>query len=181
MARLVAAFGLVVLASVFPLAASAQPQGQGGDGAPPVVRLSQLIRDAGYTLTDAEVAYLDADEQVQVQYVIPIVRVVTLLGPAESGLPDASVLPAVEAELQQVAALDPGASPQAPDSLARLRELAVGHRTAVRQAAVAWLAGLQAGDAEWRQRGADAFGTAQQSLGEWQQELIARYPPPAQP
>jgi hypothetical protein len=58
----------------------------------------------------------------------------------------------------------------------------VAHRTQVRDAARQWLAAVQAGEAEWLERGGDAYRAALQSMEGWQQELMARFPPPqAQP
>jgi hypothetical protein len=142
--------------------------------------MSQVIRDAGYALSDAEAAYLDNDQNVQVQYAAPLFRVLTLAGPA-SGLPDAAARVTIEDALQQITRLDPTSAPQPPASMQRLGELTLEHRAAIRRAAAAWLAGLQAGDPNWRESGMSDFNAAQQSLGSWQQEIVTRFPPPAQP
>ena len=139
--------------------------------------ISQLIRDAGHSLTDAEAAYLDADQQVGGQYVALLFQVVTLAGP-DPGVPDAATQANVVAELQRLLALDPAASPQAPPSLQALRELVVEQRAGIRRAAARWLEALQAGDPDWRLRGNDELAAAQQSLVSWQQELASRYPLP---
>jgi hypothetical protein len=138
---------------------------------------SQLIRQAGYTLTDAEAAYLDADQPIGQQYSTALLQVMALGGP-NAGLPDSTLQPAVEAVLQRLAALDPSATPDAPDSLQRVRTLAVEQRQATQRAATAWLAALQAGDPNWWQAGADDLAAANLALQNWQQELAARYPPP---
>ncbi|HLI28788.1 MAG TPA: hypothetical protein VKZ60_17115 [Chloroflexota bacterium] len=142
--------------------------------------MSQVIRQAGYSLTDAEAAYLDAEQQLQFEWVAPLWQVVTLAG-TESGLPDASTQAAIRAELEKLLAMDPTAGPAAPPQYQRLRELAVAQRQALQRAARAWLAALQAGDPDWRQRGADDAQAAQRALEEWAAEMVARYPPPAQP
>lgn len=142
--------------------------------------LSQVIRQAGHSLTDAEATYLDAEQQLQIAWVTPLWQIVTLAGP-EGGLPDASTQAAIRAELEKLLAMDPTAGPAAPPQYQRLRELAVAQRQALQRAARAWLAALQAGDPDWRQRGADDAQAAQRALEEWAAEMVARYPPPAQP
>jgi hypothetical protein len=142
--------------------------------------MSQVIRQAGHSLTEAEAAYLDAEQQLQIAWVTPLWQIVTLAGP-EGGLPDASTQAAIRAELEKLLTLDPTAGPPAPPQYQRLRELAVAQRQALQRAAQAWLAALQAGDPDWRQRGADDAQAAQRALEEWAAEMVARYPPPAQP
>ena len=154
-------------------AASDQPQG--------ITPMSQFLQQAGFSLDPAEASYLDADQNVQIQYVGPLFEAFRLAGSEESGLPDSAAQEQIVAALQKIVALDPNAAPQAPASLARLRELAVEQRAALRRAAVGWLSALQAGDENWRQRGADDFAAARQSLGAWNQEMLMRYPPPEQP
>jgi hypothetical protein len=172
---------VILLASTLAAGAWATPALQSGDAGPPIVPLSQIIREAGHALSDAEAAYLDADQLVQAQYAAPLFRVIGLAGPGTTGVPEGQVRLTIESELQSLAGLDPSAAPVAPPSLSRFRELAVEHRTALRRAAAAWLAGLQAADPDWRDRGAGDFAAAQQSLATWQQELLGRYPPPSQP
>lgn len=173
---------LVLLASALPLGTprvhAQLPPPWPGDPTQGMPSISQVIRQAGYALPDAEAAYLDADQAVQVQYMLPFAQVLRLAGPPDSGLPAAEHLAEIVALLQQVQALDPNAAPSAPPALERLRTLMVQHRAALQRVATAWLAALQAGDPEWRTRGADDFLAAQQALLEWQQELAARYPPP---
>jgi hypothetical protein len=159
-------------------AAQANGQNQGADAATvTTLSLSQIIRQAGYTLTDEEAAYLDADQAFGQQYSTALLQVVALGGP-NAGLPDSAVQPALEAVLQRLVALDPAASPEAPASLQPLRALAVEQREAARRAAVAWLDALQAGDPNWWQAGASDFAATNLALQNWQQELAARYPPP---
>jgi hypothetical protein len=180
MHRLTVAFALflavAVLSSAPPAAAQVPPLGDPSQGMVPV---SQIIRQAGYTLTDAEAAYLDAEQQLQGQYLTPFVQVVTLAG--TEGVPVDSTRTNIMAELQKVTNLDPSAAPEAPASLQRLRELTIQQRVGMRAVAQQWLDGLIAGDPDWRQRGASDFQAAQQSLSDWQQELANRFPPPTQP
>ena len=179
MHRLRALIVALALVCAIPPAAQAGVHAQLADGAPPTVPLSQVIQQAGYPLSDAEAAYLDAEQQVQVQWATPLFQALTLAGP--EGLPDSSMQAVIVAELQKLVALDPNAGPEAPASLQRLRELIVPHRAAVQRAASLWVEGLQAGDPDWRQRGAEEFTAAGQSMMAWQQEFATRYPPPAQP
>ncbi|HEY7064646.1 MAG TPA: hypothetical protein VII06_24445 [Chloroflexota bacterium] len=171
---------LLLLAGLLGAPASARASGehQSADSATVTsVTASQLIRQAGYPLTDAEAAYLDADQAVGQQYATAIGQVMALGSPG-SGLPDATMQPALVAVLQRLVALDPAATPEAPDSLQSLRALAVEQRQAMQRAATAWLTALQAGDPNWFQAGADDFAAASQALQSWQQDFAARYPPP---
>ena len=172
-----AVIAVVALATMLPPVARASNQYQTADLSQAAVPVSQVIRQAGYSLSDAEAAYLDADQQVQVQYAAPLYEVVRLAGP-DAGLPDAATQASIAAELQRLLALDPNAAPQAPASLQRLRELAVQSRAALQRAAASWLDGLQAADPDWRLRGAEEFAAAQQILAQWLQEFVSRYPPP---
>jgi hypothetical protein len=180
MHRIFTAVALTVLASLAGPWASVRAQQATPDPSQGVMPMSQFLQQAGFSLEAAEAAYLDADQNVQFQYVGPLFEVFGLAGP-EAGLPDSATQERIVAALQKVTALDPNAAPQAPPSLARLRELAVEQRAALRRAAASWLSALQAGDEDWRQRGAEDFVAAQQSLGAWNQEMFTRYPPPEQP
>jgi len=142
--------------------------------------ISEVIRQAGHSLSDAEAAYLDAEQQLQIQWVSPLYQVVALAGP-EGGVPDADTQAAIRAELEKILALDPNAGPTPPPQYQRLRELAVGQRQALRRAAQAWLTALQAGDPDWRQRGTADAQVAQQQLEAWAAEMVALYPPPQPP
>lgn len=155
----------------------AGPEHQGGDVSITTLSPSQLIRQAGYSLTDAEAAYLDADQPIGQQYSTALLQVMALAGP-NAGLPDSAMQPAAEAVLQRLSALDPTAAPTAPDSLQRLRALAVDQRQAMQRAANAWLTALRAGDPNWWQAGANDLTAANQALQDWQQEFVGRYPPP---
>ncbi len=177
MHRLVTVFALAALLALPAARVSAQQAPDPSQGPLP---MSQFLQQAGFSLSSAEVDYLDADQQIQLQWVTPLLDMINLAGP-DAGIPDADTQAKIVADLQQVLALDPNAAPQAPSSLQRLRELAVEQRQALQRAASAWLSALQAGDADWRTRGADDFVAAQQSLAAWNQEMFTRYPPPEQP
>jgi hypothetical protein len=180
MHRIFTAVALAVFASLAGPWAPVRAQQATSDAPQGVMPMSQFLQQAGFSLDAAEATFLDADQDVQIQFVGPLFEVFSLAG-GESGLPDSATQAQIVAALQKVIALDPNAAPQAPPALARLRELAVEQRSALRRAATGWLSALQAGDEEWRQRGADDFVAAQQSLGAWNQEMFTRYPPPEQP
>ena len=179
MNRIHLAFALLVVAILAEPAVPAGAQTPPGDPSQAMVPISQIIRQAGYTLSDAEAAYLDAEQQLQAQYLAPMLQVMALAGGPEAGMPGDATQAGIVAELQKVVALDPSAAPEAPATLQRLRELAVLQRVGLRRVAEQWLEALQGGDPDWRTRGASDFPAAQQSLADWQQELASRYPPPA--
>src|SRR3954447_16041223 len=137
MRKLSIVVALLAATLVGPAAVWAGSQNQGGDGAT-VTTLgpSEMIRQAGYTLTDAEAAYLDADQPIGQQYSTALLQLVALGGP-NAGLPDSAAQPALVAVLQPVLALAPAPPPEAPASLQPLRALAVEQRAATRRAAVA--------------------------------------------
>jgi hypothetical protein len=182
MHRIFTAVALAVFASLSGPWAPVRAQQAAPDQQPQgIMPMSQFLQQAGFSLDPAEATYLDEDQAVQIQYVGPLFEMFGLAGSEQSGLPDGETQEKIVAALQTVLALDPNAAPQAPPSLARLRELAVEQRAALRRAAAGWLSALQAGDENWRQGGADDFSAAQQSLGAWNQEMFTRYPPPEQP
>ena len=170
-------FALIAL----PAAASAQ----GGSNAssplnlPPVMTVSQSLQQLGHTLSPDEIAFFDADEVIQTQYMQALVTIDLLARTAEADRNDEwrqNVLTA----LNQVANMDPSAAPSAPSALARLRELAVAQRTHYRNAARAWLTAFQANDAQWSERGTDEMLAGLQDLYRWQEALSTRYPRPQQ-
>src|SRR6266540_3243048 len=87
MQRLLVIASLLALVCAWVPAVHAEPQGQGVDISQSPVAISQVIRQAGYSLTDAEAAYLDGEQQLQGQYVRPLLQIVTLAG-SESGVPE---------------------------------------------------------------------------------------------
>ena len=82
MYKSIIAMALLAATLVGPAAAWASGQSQGGDSAT-VTTLgpSQMIRQAGYALTDAEAAYLDADQAIGQQYSTALLQLVALGGP----------------------------------------------------------------------------------------------------
>ena len=148
---------------------------------PAITSFSQYLRVQGYNVTDAEAQYLDQDEAVQAVYGQALwnVHLLSLVEPAQR---NDEWRQALVAELNRLIEADPSVTPQAPASLQRHRELGIAHRSRMRDAARQWLAGVQASDPEWLERGGDAYRAALQAMESWQQELLARFPPPqAQP
>jgi hypothetical protein len=148
---------------------------------PAITSFSQWLRANGFTLADQEAAFFDADEQVQAVYTISLTNV-DLLSRADMNQRTDEWRQALIGELQRILATDPNGAPSAPPNLQPLRDLSVSQRTHMQRAARAWLDALQGGDPEWLARGGDEFRAGMQDLSNWQQELLARYPPPqAQP
>lgn len=145
--------------------------------APMVMTFSQGLRAQGFNLSDAEVAFLDADEQVQAAYVQALIAL-DLLSQVEAERRNDEWRQAVVTELQRILALDPAAAPAAPENLRRFRELAIAFRRDVHAAASKWLEALQANDPEWLQRGLADYSSARRRLADMQQELFSLYPPP---
>jgi len=126
--------------------------------------MSAMIRNAGYQISDEEAAYLDADEQATDQFVRAMLTT-ELQAPT---INDDYSRQTVIAELQRVAALDPAAvSTPPPPTLTELNRIAVTRRTAMRDTAQQWLAGLNANDPNWVARGSDAYGAARSAENEW--------------
>jgi hypothetical protein len=138
---------------------------------------SQGLRAQGYNLSDAEVAFLDADEQIQAVYVQALIAL-DLLSQVDADRRNDDWRQAVVTELQRVLALDPAAAPAAPENLQHFRELAIAFRRDVNAAASKWLEALQANDPEWLQRGLADYSSARRRLSDMQQELYTLYPPP---
>jgi hypothetical protein len=140
---------------------------------------SQFLRASGLDVSDAEMAYLDADERLEQAYLLALTNLQLLAAtPAEQQ--NDQWRQSLTAELNRIIGMDPAGVPQAPPSLQRFRELGVEHRRHVQQAAQQWLSGVQAGDPQWNVRGADAERAAGESYTAWMQELAARFPPPQQ-
>lgn len=188
---MIATVALVLLAAAPSLAAqegsatppAAAPQGS-DEAVPPATApqpFSASVRSAGFNLTDAEAAYLDADADYTDKFVSPILTV-ELHAPTYT---DEFSRQVILTQLQQVAALDPnGNSVQPPLTMAELQRIAVARRTAIRQAAQQWLTALQANDPNWVQAGADSYGQARQSEVDWYAALRQRLTggaAPAQP
>ena len=137
---------------------------------------SQYLRAHGYNVTDAEAEYLDRDEAVQAVYGQGLwnVHLLSMMDPAQR---NDEWRQALVSELTRLIEAEPSATPPAPASLQRHRELGLAQRTQAREAARQWLAGVQANDPEWLERGGDAWRAALQAMENWQQELLARFPP----
>jgi hypothetical protein len=127
-----------------------------------------MIRNAGYTLSAEEAAYLDADEEATDQFVRAMLTT-ELHAPTINEDYSRQV---VLSELRRVAALDPNAvTVAAPATLAELNRLAVARRTAIRQTAQAWLDALAANDPNWVNRGSEAYGAARQAESSWYETM----------
>jgi hypothetical protein len=130
----------------------------------PPMPMSAMLRNAGYTLTDDEARYLDADEQLTDRFVAPILTVEL----HAQFVNDEFSRQVVLNQLRQLTALDPSTVTVAPPaSLAELHRISVARRTALRNAAQQWLAGLEANDANWVTRGVEAYGAARQGEADW--------------
>ncbi|HZS00241.1 MAG TPA: hypothetical protein VFE37_16120 [Chloroflexota bacterium] len=146
--------------------------------APPTT-FGQFLRASGLDVSDAELAYLDADERLEQGYLLALTNLQLLAAtPAEQQ--NDQWRQSLTAELNRIIAMDPAGVPQAPPSLQRFRELGVEHRRHVQQAARLWLSGVEANDPQWNTRGADEERAAGESYTAWMQELAARFPPPDQ-
>jgi hypothetical protein len=163
---------LIVLGTAPPLAAQQPPEGE--EVVPPVMppqSISMLLRNAGYTITEEEARYLDADEQLTDRFVAPILTVEM----HAQTINDEFSRQVVLNQLRQVTSLDPTAnSVAAPASLAELHRIAVARRTALRDAAQQWLAGLEASDPQWVARGVEPYGAARQGEADWLTALRQR-------
>ena len=147
---------------------------QGGDEAvPPVtapIPISQMLRNAGYTISADEGTFLDADERLTDQFVTPVLTV-ELQAPFAN---DEFSRQVIMSELRKIVALDPGAAGTAPASLSEVARLSVVRRSAIRQAAQGWLTGLESNDPSWVVRGSDAYTTARQAEADWYSALRQR-------
>ena len=166
----VVGLGVLLLAAIATPAASAQDEPVPPAGPPRTV--SERLRDQGQIVPDAEAAYLDADEQVQEQFLQALIFV-ELLSNVAPTVQDwrAAMLQA----LQYFASLDPDPGPAPPIALQAVHAEAVRHRERLRAAAEAWLAGVEADDPAWRQRGAAELGAAEQARLLWHRALLERY------
>jgi hypothetical protein len=139
----------------------------------------QFLRASGLSVTDAEIAYLDADERLEQAYLLALTNLQLLAAtPAEQQ--NDQWRQSLTAELNRIIAMDPSGVPPAPSSLQRFRDLGVEHRQHVQRAAQQWLSGVQANDAQWNARGGDEERAAGDAYTAWMQELAARFPPPEQ-
>ena len=164
MQKILRAIAIAVAMAASVSAASAQQDDGTVPAATAPTSMSAMLRNAGYTVSADEAAYLDADEQATDQFVRAMLTT-ELHAPT---ITDDYSRQIVLAELQRVAALDPGAvAVAAPGPLAELNRIAVLRRTAIRDTARRWLEGLNANDPSWVARGSDAYGLARQAEADW--------------
>ncbi|HEY7063931.1 MAG TPA: hypothetical protein VII06_20800 [Chloroflexota bacterium] len=142
------------------------------------ITYGQLLRANGFTVSDAEMAYLDADERLETGYLLALSSIQLLAATPPDQQTDAW-RQSLTGELSRIIEMDPAGTPPAPPSLQHFRDLTTEHRRHAQQAARQWLAGVQAGDAQWAQRGADEERAAGESYAAFMQELAAHFPPPA--
>ena len=173
----------LILVALFSLSSvaggSERAVAQSADATAAPTSFGQFLRASGLTVSDAEIAYLDADERLEQAYLLALTNLQILTAtPAEQQ--SDQWRQSLTSELNRIIAMDPAGVPQPPPSLQRFRDLGVEHRRQVQQAARDWLGGVQAGDAQWNVRGADAERMAGESYTAWMQELATRFPPPQQ-
>ncbi|HLH20931.1 MAG TPA: hypothetical protein VK066_00290 [Chloroflexota bacterium] len=150
---------------------------QDADATAAPTTFGQFLRASGLTVSDAELAYLDADERLEQSYMLALTNLQLLAAtPAEQQ--NDQWRQSLTAELNRLISMDPAGVPQAPPSLQRFRDMGIEHRRHIQQAAQQWLAGVQANDPQWNTRGADEERAAGESYTAWMQELAARFPPP---
>jgi hypothetical protein len=143
---------------------------------PPTSGFSQYLRSQGFTLTDEEAAYFDADEKLQASFSQSLVNLELLVAMDPAQRP-AGWRDAVVGELNRLLGLTPDQAPAAPPTLQRLRELGIAQRAHVLAAAREWLRALESGQSEWWLQGNDQMRAAREAMATWQQELLTRYPP----
>jgi hypothetical protein len=146
---------------------------------PAVMTFSQFLRSQGFSVTDEEVAFLDADEQSQASFAQALVNV-QMLAAIDPAARPAGWRDALVGELNRLISLNPEQTPPAPTRLQRLRELGVAQRAHLVAAVRQWLRALEAGNEEWWLQGSTDMEAAREAMANWQQELLARYPPPQQ-
>lgn len=152
---------------------------QNADATAAPTSFGQFLRASGLSVSDAEMAYLDADERLEQAYLLALTNLQLLAATPGEQQTD-QWRQSLTSELNRIVGMDPSGVPQAPASLQRFRDLGVEHRRYVQQAARQWLEGVQGGDPQWNVRGADAERAAGESYTAWMQELSARFPPPQQ-
>jgi hypothetical protein len=163
--------------SVLALGSAERALAQNADATAQPTSFGQYLRANGLNVSDAELAYLDADERLEQAYLLALTNLQLLAAtPAEQQ--NDQWRQSLTAELNRIVGLEPGGVPQAPASLQRFRELGVEHRQHLQRAAQQWLSGVQASDPQWNTRGADEERAAGESYAAWMQELAARFPPP---
>jgi hypothetical protein len=144
---------------------------------PVIATFSQYLRATGHNLSAEEAVFLDADERIQAPFTLTMTNI-QLLSRVDPAQRNDRWRQALVDELTRLLSLDPSASPPAPASLERVRELGIAQRTHVWRAARQWLDALQADDPEWLLRGDEEYRAALRDMSRWREELLARYPPP---
>jgi hypothetical protein len=146
---------------------------------PTVGTFSQFLRSQGFSLTDEEVAFLDADERSQASFAQALVNL-QMLAAIDPAARPTGWRDALLGEMNRIISLNPEQTPPAPTRLQRLRELGVAQRAHVVAAVRQWLQAFEAGAEEWWLQGSTDMEAAREAMASWQQELIARFPPPQQ-
>ncbi|HZR99966.1 MAG TPA: hypothetical protein VFE37_14735 [Chloroflexota bacterium] len=152
-----------------PLAASQDEVPAAG----PPLSLSGRLLAQGHAVTPAEAVYLDADEQVTEQYVrlLVVVQELSRMLPTTEGW-----RPALMANLQAMADLDPAEAPvPPPEGLEAVHAASVGYRAHLGAAASEWLAAVRADDPTWLLRGNDEYAAAERARLAWYQALWEHY------
>jgi hypothetical protein len=127
----------------------------------------------GHPVQPVEAVYLDADEKVTEDFVGLLV-VVDLLGSLSPTVEDWKS--AMVGYLQDLAALNPRATPvPPPPGLVAVHDDSVAYREHLGAAAREWLAGVQADDPAWRERGFDEYGAAERARLAWYKDLWVYY------
>ncbi len=148
----------------------------------PAQTISQVIRNAGYSLTPEEAAYLDADERLTERFVNAVITADL----AVDMVNDPQVRQVLMDQLRAVTQLDPAAlDVPPPPSLQALHQVGQLRREALQRTARAWLEGLEANDPVWINRGMDAYAQARQAEADWytmlRQRLLSSANVPATP
>ena len=171
MARLIVSIALMIAAVAAPTAWAQEAAEEAGVAVTGTITASQMIRNAGYNLTNEEAAYLDSDERVMERFLTALLAV-----DYQSNLVNEPAIRQVVLEqLRQLVALNAAETPVAPPaSMEALHRVAQARRTATQQAARAWLEGLEANDPNWVLRGSDAYGRARQGEADWYSALRER-------
>ena len=171
MTQLVVSIALTIAVFAAPTVWAQEAAEEAGVAVTGTITASQMIRNAGYNLTNEEAAYLDADERVMERFLTALLAV-----DYQSNLVNEPAIRQVVLEqLRQLVSLNAAETPVAPPaSMEALHRVAQARRTATQQAARAWLEGLEANDPNWVLRGSDAYGRARQGEADWYSALRER-------
>jgi len=155
----------------------------------PPLSVSARLLAQGHPVQPAEAVYLDADEQVTERYIglLVVVDFLASMFPnaaAWKSATAADLMPpdaddwksAMVACLQALAALNPGETPVPPPAgLMAVHGDSVAYREHLAAAAREWLAGVEADDPAWRERGLGEYGEAERARLAWYKELWEHY------